>query len=465
MTIIDKFKLTWNSLLRGNENKYNQALYSMLGQYTNAYEQNINTLLTKGYMENPDVNAIINMQASKTTVVPFVIKKVIDEKSVKQIKNIGNNPTHTQKTLIKLLDKKAYSEEDLPMPLPKPNPNQSWSDIMFLYKVFLKVTGNVYLYILKVEEGKNAGTPMQVYVLPSNWMQIVLKPNANLLSFDNPIDYYIMEQANQLIRFEVDSVIHIKRANPFYDQSGRQLYGHSELMAGIRNINSSNNAIDNNGKTMLNSGVYGFIHAGDGNTPLTPEQADSLKDRLIKMDNDPSRLSNIAGSSAKIGFTRISLTTAELQPFEYLAYDRKTLCNLLNWPDELMNNDTNSGLNSNNEEQARKRAITDNIKPDLDLLADSLNEEFIQKFKGYENVEIIFDISELPEMQTDMGELVDWLNKAPLTPNERRIAINYPELLEEGMDDVWQPSTLVNINDITLNDINNGQAQDRTAQL
>ena len=46
--------------------------------------------------------------------------------------------------------------------------------------------------------------------------------------------------------------------------NGSHLYGYSELMAAIRNINSSNSFIDTNVKTSQNSGVYGFIHAGDG---------------------------------------------------------------------------------------------------------------------------------------------------------------------------------------------------------
>jgi HK97 family phage portal protein len=456
MTLIELFKNKISGLL-GN-NKYNQAFYRFIGGYTNAYSDTLETLLYKGYKENPIVNAAINQMASKSTIVPLLVKQIEDEKYVKKLKDIykvtGNNPSFSQKLLIKQLEKKAYSQEDVEFPLERPNPNQTWSDIIFLYKVFLKVTGNCYLYIVTPEGKYNTGAPLQLYVLPSNWVQIVLKNNADLLGYENPIDYYVLQQADQFIRFEVENVIHIKRANPFYSQDGQQLYGHSELMAGLRNIQSSNAGMVNNVKTMSNSGVYGFVHAGDGQTPLTPEQGQSLKDRLVEMDNSTSRLSNIAGASAKIGFTRISLTTDELKPFEYLTYDQKIICNLLNWPDELMNSDTGGGLNSQKEIQARKRAITDNIKPDLDLLADSLNVYFIKKFKGYENTEIVFDITGLPEMQTDMGDMVEWMNKAPLTMNERREAINYHEIEGDGMDDVWIPTSLININDVNLSEMN-----------
>ena len=450
----NRIQLAWDVLTNSNKNLFNESIYKLVGGLTSTYNRSLETLLVQGYGENPDVNAIVNQQASKTTSVPFCIKEIEDKEAVKKLKTFPNNPTFQQKLSIKKLQKKAYkTDSELPMPLLRPNVNQSWNDIFFLFKVYLKVCGNVYLYKQTVSEGMNAGKPVQLYILPSHWMQIVLKPNANLLSIDNPIDYFIMEQGNQFVKFPAENIIHIKRANPFYDNSGSHLYGYSELMAAIRNINSSNNAIDNNTKTMLNSGVYGFIHAGDGATPLQAEQAQALKDRLVEMDNNSTRLSNIAGASAKLGFTRISLTTDELKPFDYLSYDRRTLANCLNWNVDLLNEEKNgSGFGVDTMNEARKRVITDNIKPDLDLLAEYLNMEFIQKFKGYENTEIEWDISELPEMQTDMKTMAEWVNQVPLTLNERREVFNYEEIDDDMMNEVYIPTGIVNINDVAVLD-------------
>ena len=453
----NRFQLAWDAFTNPNKNLFNESIYKLVGGLTMTYNRDLETLLVKGYGENPDVNAIVNQQASKSTSVPFYIKKVDDKDAYKKIKSFPNNISFQQKQIVNKLKKKAFATDtEMKMPIERPNVNQSWNDLVFLYKVYLKVCGNVYFYKQNILEGANAGQPLQMYILPSHWMQIVLKPNANMMGVENPIDYYIMQQGNQFIKFPVESIIHIKRPNPFYDQSGSHLYGFSELMAAIRNITSSNNAIDNNAKTMLNSGVYGFIHAGDGATPLTAEQGQSLKDRLIEMDNDSTRLSNIAGASAKLGFTRISLTTDELKPFDYLSYDRRTLANCLNWNVDLLNEEKNgSGFGVDTMNEARKRVITDNIKPDLDLLASYWNLEFIRKFKGYEDAVIEWDISELPEMQTDMKTMAEWINSVPLTLNERREVFNYEELDDEMMNEVYIPTNLVNINDPLLND---GQA-------
>jgi hypothetical protein len=454
----NRFQLAWDAFINPNKNLFNESIYKLVGGLTSTYNRDLETLITKGYGENPDVNAIINQQASKTISVPYYIKEIDDKEAVKKLKRFPNNPTFQQKLTISKLQKKAYkTDSELKMPIDRPNVNQSWSDIFFLYKVYLKACGNVYFYKQTISEGANAGSPLQLYILPSHWMQIVLKPNANMMSVDNPIDYYIMQQGNQFVKFPFENIIHIKRSNPFYDSTGSHLYGYSELMSAIRNINSSNNGIDNNAKTMLNSGVYGFIHAGDGASPLSAEQGQSLKDRLIEMDNDTTRLSNIAGASARLGFTRISLTTDELKPFDYLSYDRRTLANCLNWNVDLLNEEKNgSGFGVDTMNEARKRVITDNIKPDLDLLADYLNLEFIRKFKGYENAEICWDISELPEMQTDMSEMAKWINQVPLTLNERREVFKYEEIEDEMMNEVYIPSAIINIHDPSVNDVMNG---------
>lgn len=457
----NRIALAWDVLTNQNKNLFNESIYKLVGGLTSTYNRTLEVLITQGYGNNPDVNAIVNQQASKTTAVPYCIKKIEDEDALKKLKSFPNNPTFQQKLVINKLKKKAYeTDTELPMPLERPNINQSWNDIFFLYKLYLKVCGNVYLYKQTVSDGMNTGKPVQLYILPSHWMQIVLKKNANLISIENPIDYFIMEQGNQFVKFPAENIIHIKRPNPFYDNSGSHLYGYSELMAAIRNINSSNNAIDNNTKTMLNSGVYGFIHAGSGGTPLTYEQGQSLKERLVEMDNNPARLSNIAGASHDVGFTRISLTTDELKPFDYLSYDRRTLANCLNWNVDLLNEEKNgSGFGVDTMNEARKRVITDNIKPDLDLLAEYLNLEFIRKFKGYEDAEIEWDISELPEMQTDMETMSKWVNSVPLTLNERREVFNYEEIDDEMMNEIYIPNGIVNINDPSLNTmLDNGQA-------
>ena len=182
-----------------------------------------------------------------------------------------------------------------------------------------------------------------------------------------------------------------------------------------------------NAKTLANGGSFGFISTKE---PLTPEQAQQLKDRLVEMDNSEKRLSNIAGSAKEVVFTRISMTTKELEPFAYLEYDQKAICNVLHWDDKLLNSD--AGAKYDNYKTALRRAITSGISPNLRLLEECFTNEILPRFKGYENTVLIFDEAQLPEMQEDMESLTTWLNNAldrgVITRDEYRCAISYTEL-------------------------------------
>ena len=434
------------------KNVYNEAFFSYLGAGYTSYDVDNKTYIDKGYNTNPDVYACITQMATKTISVPYEVKIVNDKESYKKLKNFhkatSGNFDFLQQIKKANLERKSYDEIDLAFPLEQPNETQTWSDVWGLYKTYLKLTGNCYFYLLSPEEGKNAGVPVQLYVLPAHLIQIVLKEKANMLSTESPIDHYVLIEGNSLIKFKAKDIIHIKYSNPNFDLSGSHLYGMSPLRSALRNINSQNSAIDLNVKTLQNGGAFGFIH-GKG-SPLTQDQANSLKERLVEMDASPDRLSRIAGASGELAFTRISLTTDELKPFDYLKYDQKAICNVLNWPDELLNNDGKASLGSTDTNQARKQAITDNILPDLVLLQDSLNKNFIKKFKGYENAVIEWDIDDLPEMQEDMGKKMEWLSKAPLTPNEVRHALKYDMIIEDGMDTVWIESNKQRITDISM---------------
>jgi hypothetical protein len=183
------------------------------------------------------------------------------------------------------------------------------------------------------------------------------------------------------------------------------------------------------------SGAFGFIFAkGEA---MTPEQAQQFHDRIKEMDESKERMSKISALGKEIGFQRVSLANDELQPWTALQWDRKTICNVLGWQDELLNNDGKASLSSNEAKTARKIIITDNILPDLMLFEEALNDNFITKFKGYENYRIHFDVSELPEMQEDMKELNDWAKEAPIALNEWRELLKFPRLEAEGMDDIW----------------------------
>jgi len=452
MNILQKAKNFFSSQ---SINKFNQSFYWGSQSYTNDDDPNTSKYIEQGYNINSDVYSIVNQISNKVAAIPYSIKEIDNKQANTQRKKLlkaaNNSPTFTQKVKLLRLEMKALKEDSFDFPLERPNPNQTWDEFWKLSITFLKLTGNVYWYKVSPKDGMNAGSPKVVYVLPSHLMEIVLKDNANILLDEDVVKGYLLTSNGSFMEFENEDVIHVKYPNPNFGMSGQHLYGQSPLRAAWKNLVSSNKAMDLNINTLKNGGVFGFIHS-KGAAPLSDDQAIAIKSRLKEMNSDTSDLSRIAGSSAELGFTRLSLTTDELKPFDYLKYDQKSLCNVFGWSDTLLNND--DGGKYDKQIQESKRVVTNTIVPDLNLLLNPFNKEILQRFKGYDNREIEFDIRELPEMQEDMTALVQWLSSANntgfVTKNESRVMMGMETISDKNMDIITVKDDIMTLEDAIL---------------
>jgi HK97 family phage portal protein len=436
-------------------NKFTEAFYGSMsggGTYTQ-YDLNNAVYLEKGFLYNPTVYSVIGQKAQKANQIPFYVKKIKDENARKQLQGFkqatkgGLRAAQTIKQ--KALEKKAFEEEYLNFPMPKPNPDQSWSDIISLFFTFMDITGNFYLYKLK---GEFDNKPLQLYVLPAHKIRIVLKEKADLMGMESPVDHYVLTEGNTSIKFERDEVIHIKRPNPDFDLDGSHLYGLSPLRPILRNVQSSNEGIDNNVRTMLNSGIFGFI-TGD-TVALSPDQALQVKEQITEMRKAKEAMGHIRGASAKLNFTKVSVDTDKLQPFAYFTHDERQICNALGWDNKLLND--SDGAKYDNMETAEARVITNTILPMLKLLEDKMNNEFIREFKGYENTVFEFDPSDLPELQQDVKTMVDWLiqlqKEGALNRDEVREYVNFPKLETPEMQAYTVNQDIIPLNEAIAND-------------
>lgn len=440
-------KLSDQDIINSIKNKFNEAFFfgSNGGDVVN------DDLYTKKYIDlayniNPSVYSVVNQIANKFTSVPYVIKKIDDENSERKLRKLNEatsyNYSLSQEVKAAKLNNDAYSDDYLEMPLEVPNPTQTWQEFWTLSETFLCTTGNVYWYVQKPMEGMNAGVPMSIYVLPSHLMEIVIKNNVSMIENESPIAYYTLIEGASYVEFQPEEIIHIKYANPNYDENGSHLYGQSPLRAAYKNITATNKGLDLEVNTLKNGGAFGFIHAKDNQTPLTIDQANAIKQRLKEMDKSSEDLGRIAGMSAAVGFTRISLTPDELKPFEYFKFDLKQVCNVLGWDDKLLNSD--DGAKYDNMKIAEKRCVSGKIVPDIKLISQSFDKYFLQLFKGYEDACISFLVKELPEMQQDYATMVGYLQKGIdsgiITRQEARITM--------GMN----PSDDVNTEILTVKD-------------
>lgn len=436
-------------------NVFNEAFFAYLGGGWTRYDHKGLTYIDKGYNENPDVFAIVSQIARKFSSVPGILKEVKDAKSAKQLKSLYAKSLSPQEFIKKIrLETKAFGDDmkEIDDPMERPNYYQSETEYQALWETFMLLTGNAYQWILSPSDGINAGRPIERFLLPAHLVQIVVRDNWQGDMNQDPISHYIILIGNTMIRFEREDVIHSRFPNPNYDLSGSHLYGHSPVKAALRDLQLSNATIDHNNSTMNNGGVYGFIHAKDGQTPLTNTQAEELKSRLIQMQGSKDALGRIAGASAPLGFTQVSVDTDKMQPHTYSDAAQKHIANCLGWSTLLLNTDAKY----DNLDAAWIMAISNRISPDLQIYEDALNTYYYPRFKELKNAKITFDVSELPEMQGDMKELCEWLSIAldngAISPDEFRVAIKYPALNTPEMKQHYLKSGLTPIEDVAVND-------------
>ncbi len=436
-------------------NVFNQAFFAYVGGGMTRYDPKAPTYIDKGYNENSDVYSVVSQIAMKFASVPGILNEVKEEKSLKEFKSYYRRALKPNEYVKKiLLETKALDNEEISDPMPRPNWYQSETEYKQLWETFMLLTGNAYQWMMRVEDGVNKGKPMARFLLPSHMMQIVLKKDAKFNTIESPIDYYILTYGNSFIRFEADDVIHTKYPNPNYDFQGSHLYGQAPLKAALIDLQIQNVTNENSAKSMKSGGMYGFIHAKDGQTPLTPDQATDLKSRLLEMQASEQSLGRIAGASAPLGFTQISVDTDKLMPFDYLKSSQRAICNVLNWSTLLLNNDAKY----DNLDAVWKMVISNRISPDLKIYEDALNDKYYPLFPQLGNVHLTFDISEMPEMQPDMKTLTEWLtvalNAGAITPREFRIALRYSDMDTPEMNTHFIQQGLIPIADAVIPDQN-----------
>ncbi len=420
-------------------NKYNANAFYQIGQMGVPYDFDNTWAIETAYVKNPDVYAIVKQMSGKAASVPFFVKKIQNEKKYNQF---GQNRNYLTKSHL-LSKNQAFNEEYLPLPLEQPNPMYGWKHFIQLCITYLNTTGNIFIYKHLNEIDEVVG----LYVLPSNLMQIYFKKDTATLENESPvIGYDLIYKNGQNLPFKQSEVEHIKLPNPEWGLNGEQIYGFSPLKAAYYNVENVIQANKHLFKMFKSSGAFGFIFAkGEA---LDPNQANEFRDRIKEMDASSNRMARISGISKEIGFQRIALSNKDMQPWESLNFDRKTLCNVLGWRDELLNNDKGSSLGGGNEAmEARKGVLLDTLMPQLQLIEEPLNEIF-RTFSGYERTAFVFDVTEMPEVQDDINKIIEWANKAPITTNEFRELINY-----EPRDEDVANKVLINQGKMTLDEI------------
>jgi len=435
-SLLDRFKNLISKNAQQTATEYNRAIYNWLGESIVWNPENDDSYITEGYRKNSTIYSLVNLITKAATTIPFQVYEKTNENDYKRYKAMTSG-TFDASTIHKaaMLQKRSLVElqdTELHKLLERPNPAQSYNSWITELIAFGKLTGNRYIYGIGPDTGANIGKYTELYVMPSQIMEIV---SGGIMK---PVSKYKIEY-NGTYEIDANEICHIKDFNPYYDGTGSHLYGQSPLRAGLRSLTTNNEAVQTGVKYLQNQTARGLLMSDEGD--INEVQAQQLKDKFRKQFQGSDNAGDVIITPKKLSWVNFGLNAADVSLIEQYNASIKDLCNIYNVPVQLLNNTDSASYN--NMKEAKKALYQNAVIPELLKIKDELNRWLAPKFG--EKLCIEFDFSVIPELQEETDKVVDQLSKAWwITPNEKRAAMNYgKDEQTTQLDDYYIPANLI----------------------
>ena len=442
-SFFDRFNFSKKN--QNTNEQYNRAIYNWLGNSVLWNNENDDSYITQGYQKNATIYSLINLITKAATTIPFQVYEKTNENDYKRYKALTSgmmDSASIQKA--SLLQKNALVElqdTELHKILERPNPAQSYNAWLTELIAFGKLTGNRYIYGIGPDTGANVGKFTELYVMPSQVMEIISN------GIMEPVSKYKLEY-NGTKYIDASEICHIKDFNPYYDGTGSHMYGQSPLRAGLRSLTTNNEAVQTGVKYLQNQTARGLLTSEMGD--INEVQAQQLKDKFRRQHQGSDNAGDIIITPNKMSWVNFGLNASDVSLIAQYNASIKDLCNIYNVPVQLLNNTDSSSYN--NMKEAKKALYQNAVIPELIKIKDELNRWLAPKYGDKLCIE--FDFSVIPEMQEETEKIVNQLSKAWwITPNEKRSAMNYGKDEENTqLDDYFIPANLIptNPSDIDL---------------
>lgn len=386
------------------ENKLNKALYSFTKDVAYMPDANNDTYINKGYKQNLQVYSVVTAITQRCTGLPF--------KHFKGDKEIVNS------NLIKLFG--------------KPNPMQSQGEFIEASMSWLLLTGNLYWYTIRADNGINKGKVIEMYCLPSHITEIV---GGGIMQ---PIKGYKLNYGYGMSdEIAASEVIHIKYFNPGYDQNGDHLYGMSPLQAALPSLNTTNSGYTALDKSYQNGAPAGMLTGvADGNLEYSEEQYKELISGYNKKAGGVNNFRKMLFSRNPMNYIAMGWSPVDMNTLEYLKFSMQDICNIYHAPIHLFSSDANT---LDNYREARKAIYTDAVIPLFDRIVPIINARLCPLYEAGSIV--TYDTTLISELSSDIKNLASALGTSWwLTGNERRAVMGYPEHEDPMMSEIIYPT-------------------------
>lgn len=440
----------------------NGQSYQLINGRLVTIEDNQINYINKGYNINDIVYSIIKLITDKVRVTNWAVYKIEDETAYKQLTAIQrkSNISHKEVLKAKALHKKAFTLMDNPGKLGElvkwPNEYESMSDHVANGVGYRLLTGNKYTWFNKLKAGANAGLPEEMWLLPSQYMDIYSTD-----TFPSRVVKYGLSTIPNLI-YQPDEVLHEKYWNPNWNINGQQLYGISPLKAALRLLGRNNSSLTASASAFQNEGIKGVLHLkgvpGQVDGEILVQEVGRLKKTMTTEWSGEENRGRIGLGGYDMGWIPIGLSSEDMQLIESEKWDLRRLCSVYGVQSQLLNDPDNKSYN--NQAEAEKALTLRCALPELVAYRDNFNRKLHRDLGGKPGVVIDFDMSVYSELQDNVKDVADWTSKLlAVSPNEQRELCGLESIDEPSLNEVWvqetgrQPLTdyQMNVVDQTLN--------------
>ena len=359
----------------------------------NHYDADLQTYIEKGYQKNPVVYSIVNMIA----------------KNVAKAKWCAYN-SKGEKIQSPLLAQLMY----------KPNPLQKFSDLTEAATTHYLLEGNSFI-TGEYGTGINSNKFNSMYILPTSKLQVVSGNGRNISGF-------VMDTDTSAQEIPASDVMWMRAANPDFNQNDNWLFGQSPFRAALESIQIYNDAKASLLWFQQNKGAQKILINKDNEIEFSPEALDQLKGKLRKQAQGNNNTGNIPIIDANLDAIDVSSGLDALMLFEQLEQSAQDICNVLNFPSQLI------GLKDStyqNGKEARLALWENCVTPMLDELKNGLNAWLAPQFG---DVWLDYDLSHVDAIQE--GKLLRFkaIKEAAgmVTINEARSMANLPNIAKIG---------------------------------
>lgn len=287
------------------------------------------------------------------------------------------------------------------------NPMRSTFEFFEETQLFLDLTGDAYWLI----ENNSLGIPVNLYLLPSQYVTIV--PSRN--GFVDRYEYGI--NPHETVKFKPDQVIHIRVPNP-----ADPWYGKSCVDAAWRAIKQYGSMVGYETALNENLGIPSLLISYEGT--LTPEDAKRIEADWNKSYKGVQKQGKIKVGDSNFKVTPVGMSPRDMSFQNGRKWTRLEIADAFGVPIALLDTEN---VNKANSETANYQYQQFTILPRLRRIQDKINENLLS-FYDDQTLFVVYDNPVPEDDEFKLKETTELTKEGIITFNEARRRSGYDPL-------------------------------------